>query len=120
MVTWCLPASAAAGPPSNRLPHAPSPCPTPPPPLQPLNATDCGLELEYSDDGSHADAQEEHCGRAAALATNGGAAIADADGGEAVAAADGPAAAVSSTKPRQAVAVAVAGAGGSAKSAAGI
>lgn len=71
-----------------------------------------------ADHESYADAEHENCGRAAAVGTNGGAAVAHANTGTAVSAADGPAAAVTSTKPGQATAVAVAGSGGSAQSAA--
>lgn len=89
-------------------------------PVQNNNSTDCGAQYEYADEESYAEAEHENCGRAAAVATDGGAAVSHADSGTAVAAADGPAAAVSATKPGQATAVAVAGSGGSARSAAGL
>jgi len=88
--------------------------------MQPFNATDCGTEYEFSDDESYADAHQENCGRAAAIGTDGGAAIANASSGTAVASASGPATAASVTKPGQATAISVAGYGGSAKSFAGV
>ncbi|KAL4448283.1 hypothetical protein ABPG75_005502 [Micractinium tetrahymenae] len=80
-----------------------------------LIPTDCqSSQLEAADAASTARARSVHCGKAAALATRGGTALASADGGSAVSQADGPAAAVTESKPGSATAVAVAGPGGQA------
>ena len=89
---------------------APPSWPLPPPPQ-----ADCpSSQLEAADATSTARARAVHCGKAAALATRGGTALASADGGSTVSQADGPAAAATKSSPGSAMAVAVAGPGGKA------